>query len=157
MNSIDEAKHIHKKRFISVFKKINTQVYIWSLRVNIVILGSFQKGWIEVQGVPFHLWVEKHLLQMVDGCGKVIEIDYYIIKLVDLSNIHQRMEVRENVVIPAKVTHGAWIFTATVALFGEGKILQEANSWLTQGKNKLTSLGHGSHQGYGRWRLAKEA
>ena len=33
----------------------------WSPRENIVVLGKFRRDWIELRGLPFHLWNENQL------------------------------------------------------------------------------------------------
>ena len=55
MESTDLAIYSHEKRFILVSEKIEVKVYRWNLNINATISRMFQKGWIEVRGLPFHL------------------------------------------------------------------------------------------------------
>lgn len=84
------------------------------------ILGSFQKGWIEVKEVSFHTWTKKHL---VNGCSQCI------IKLVDLSKFCVKVKVKENALILAtmEISNEAWIFTTTIVVAREedGKDVSE--------------------------------
>lgn len=73
------------------------------MNVNTTISGMFQKGWIEVKGLPFHLWSKKHLFHLAKGRGKILEIDRRTAKLVDLMKIWIKVEVEERVGIPANV------------------------------------------------------
>lgn len=103
MESTDLAIYSHEKRFILVSEKIEVKVYRWNLNINATISRMFQKGWIEVRGLPFHLWSEKYLFHLVEGWGKVIKIDKQTLKLVYLTKIRLKVEVKENVVIPVIV------------------------------------------------------
>ncbi|RVW86220.1 hypothetical protein CK203_046053 [Vitis vinifera] len=38
---------------------------------NTKVLGKFREGWIELQGLPFHLWSEEHLKKIVEQWGMV--------------------------------------------------------------------------------------
>lgn len=44
----------------------------WSLRENAVVLRKFRRGWIELRGLPFHLWNENQLCYILKSWGKVM-------------------------------------------------------------------------------------
>ena len=98
-----------------------------------MVLGKFWKGWIELRGLPFHLWDENQLKFIMKNWGKVTEVDQDTLKVVDLSKVKLKVEMNLNVMLPAllEVIDGAWVFTiATSVIRGEGEGLQ--------GRTKLT-------------------
>lgn len=46
----------------------------WSPRENTVVLRNFRKGWIELRGLPFHLWDKNQLSNILKNWGKVMEV-----------------------------------------------------------------------------------
>ena len=99
----------------------------WSPIENTVVLGKFRKGWIELRGLPFHLWDENQLKFIMKNWGKVTEVDWDTLKLVDLSKVKLKVEMNLNVMLPTllEVIDGAWVFTvATSVIRGEGEGLQ---------------------------------
>ena len=73
-----------------------------------------------MQGLPFHLWYEEHLKKIVKQWGMVIEIDWRMVKLFDLSKARVRILMKERTVLPAliEVIDGGWVFTISVAVVG---------------------------------------
>lgn len=37
----------------------------WSLRENLMVLGKFKRGWVELWCLPFHLWYWEHLKKIL--------------------------------------------------------------------------------------------
>ena len=37
----------------------------WFPRKILVVLGTVRRGWVELWGLPFHLWSEEHLKKMM--------------------------------------------------------------------------------------------
>ncbi|RVX08577.1 hypothetical protein CK203_014299 [Vitis vinifera] len=93
----------------------------WSPKENSVIEGKFRGGWIELRGVPFHLWSEVHLKKIVEQWGTVTEINWQTSKLFDLSKVKIRIAMKERSVLPAliEVIDVDWVFTISVAMVGE--------------------------------------
>ncbi|KAJ9687652.1 hypothetical protein PVL29_016223 [Vitis rotundifolia] len=80
----------------------------WSPKENAEIEGKFRRGWIELRGLPFHLWTEVHLKKIVEQWGTVIEIDWRMLKLFDLSKARVRIAMKDRSV-----------FTVAVVVVGE--------------------------------------
>lgn len=74
-----------------------------------------------MRGLPFHLQSEIHLHHLLNHWGVVTEIDRQSLKLIDLSKIKLKVEMKANVVLPAflEVIDGAWSFTVPVSVVGE--------------------------------------
>ena len=91
---------------------------------NSEVEGKFRGGWIELRGVPFHLWSEVHLKKIVEQWGKVTEIDWQTLKLFDLSNARIRIAMKDRSVLPAliEVIDGDWVFTISVAVVEDEEV-----------------------------------
>ncbi|RVW16838.1 hypothetical protein CK203_098160 [Vitis vinifera] len=63
------------------------QLRRWLPRENLEVVGKFRGGWIELRGLPFHLWSEEHLKKIVKQWGMVTEIDWRTLKLFDLCKL----------------------------------------------------------------------
>ncbi|RVX16154.1 hypothetical protein CK203_014514 [Vitis vinifera] len=111
---------VEELRFLKVKGGYTIQLRRWSPRENTEVLGKFRGGWIELQGLPFHLWYEEHLKKIVKQWGMVIEIDWRMVKLFDLSKARVRILMKERTVLPAliEVIDGGWVFTISVAVVG---------------------------------------
>ena len=59
----------------------------WSPRENTVVFGKFRRGWLELRGLPFHLWDEVQLRYILQKWGKVTKVARDSLKLVDLSKV----------------------------------------------------------------------
>ena len=46
----------------------------WSPRENIIIPGKFKRGWLELKGLPFHLWDEDQLKFILKKWERVMKV-----------------------------------------------------------------------------------
>ena len=85
----------------------------WSPKENSEFMGKFREGWIELRGLPFHLWSEEHLKKISEQWGTVTEIDWQTVKLYDLCKARIRISMKERSVLPAliEVLDEGWVFT----------------------------------------------
>ena len=72
-----------------------------SPRENAVVFENFRRGWLELRGLPFHLWDEVQLRYILQKWGKVTKVAWESLKLVDLSKVKLWVEMLPNVVLPA--------------------------------------------------------
>ncbi|KAL6348507.1 hypothetical protein AAG906_009967 [Vitis piasezkii] len=95
----------------------------WSPKENSVVGGKFRRGWLELRGLPFHLWDEFQLRYILQKWGRVTKVAKETLKLVDLSKVKMWVEMHPNVVLPAllEVEDGAWSFTVAVSVIGEAE------------------------------------
>ena len=95
----------------------------WSPKENSIVLGKFRRGWLELRGLPFHLWDEVQLRYILQKWGKVIKVAKESLKLVDLSKVKLWVEMLPNVVLPAllEVEDRAWSFTVAVSVTEEAE------------------------------------
>ena len=73
----------------------------WSPRENTVVFGKFRRDWLELKGLPFHLWDEDQLKYILKKWGRVTKVARDSLKLVDLSKVKLWVEMLPNVVLPA--------------------------------------------------------
>ncbi|WJZ92686.1 hypothetical protein VitviT2T_011669 [Vitis vinifera] len=120
LETVKEASSLQELRFLKVKGGYTVHLRRWSPRVNKEVLGKFRGGWIELRGLPFHLWFEVHLKKIVDQWGMVIEIDWRTLKLFDLSKARVRILMKERIVLPAliEVINGGWVFTISATMVG---------------------------------------
>ena len=125
VETIEEALSLHNLRFIRIKGGLTVLLRRWSPKKNLVE-GKFRGGWIELRGLPFHLWSEVHLKKIMEQWGTVIEIDWRTLKLFDLSKARVRVVMKEQPIIPAliEVLDGGWEFTISVAVAGEEDVRQ---------------------------------
>ncbi|KAJ9687807.1 hypothetical protein PVL29_013850 [Vitis rotundifolia] len=111
-------------RNLQVEGRNSVQMRRWSPKENAEIEGKFRGGWIELRGLPFHLWSELHLKKIVEQWGTVSEIDWQTLKLFNLSKVRVRIAMKERSVLPAllEVTDGDWVFTVAVVVVGEENV-----------------------------------
>ena len=104
----------------------------WLPRENTAVFGKFSRGWLELKGLPFHLWDEDQLRYILKKWGKVTKVTRDSLKLVDLSKVKLWVKMLPNVVLLAllEVEDGAWSFTVAVSVIGEDE--EEAFSGLSQ-------------------------
>ena len=116
---------------------------------NSEVEGKFRGGWIELRGVPFHLWSEVHLKKIVEQWGKVTEIDWQTLKLFDLSKARIRIAMKDRSVLPAliEVIDGDWVFTISVAVVGD----EEVRKGRAMGESTRVVVESHSGTGGGRW------
>ncbi|KAJ9688673.1 hypothetical protein PVL29_014363 [Vitis rotundifolia] len=67
----------------------------WSLKENSEIEWKFKGGWVELRGLPFHLWSEVHLKKIVEQWETVTEIDWRTLKLFHLSKARVRIAMKD--------------------------------------------------------------
>ena len=46
----------------------------WSPSENMVVFGKFRRGWLELKGLPFHLWDEDQLKFILKKWGRVMKV-----------------------------------------------------------------------------------
>ena len=46
----------------------------WSPSENMVVFGKFRRGWLELKGLPFHLWDEDQLKFILKKWGRVTKV-----------------------------------------------------------------------------------
>ncbi|RVX08239.1 hypothetical protein CK203_017635 [Vitis vinifera] len=104
---------------------------------------KIQKGWLELKGLPFHLWDEDQLKFILKKWGRVMKVAREAVKLLDLMKVMLWVEMLPNVVLPAllEVEDGAWKYTVAVSVTGEededdtvtSKTTHCRNEWLKAG------------------------
>ncbi|KAJ9678119.1 hypothetical protein PVL29_022880 [Vitis rotundifolia] len=121
VETTEEAIFLQNLRNLRVEERKTVQLRRWTPKENSEIKGKFRGGWIELRGLPFHLWSEVHLKKIVEQWGTVIEIDWRTLKLFDLSKARVRIAMKDRSVLPAllEVTDGDWVFTIAVVVVGE--------------------------------------
>ncbi|KAJ9709584.1 hypothetical protein PVL29_001187 [Vitis rotundifolia] len=121
VETTEEALFLQDLRNLRVEGRNSVQMRRWSPKENAEIEGKFRGGWIELRGLPFHLWIEVHLKKIVEQWGTVTEIDCRTLKLFNLSKARVRIAMKERSVLLAllKVTDGDWVFTVVVVVVGE--------------------------------------
>ena len=82
--------------------------------------GEIQ-GWIDLRGLPFHLWSEVYLKKIMEQWGTVTKIDWRTLKLFYLSKARVRVVMKERSVLPVliEVLDGGWDFTISIAVAGK--------------------------------------
>ncbi|KAL6336462.1 hypothetical protein AAG906_018417 [Vitis piasezkii] len=100
------------------------QLRRWSPKENSEVEEKFKGGWIELQGLPFHLWSEVHLKKIVEQWGTVTKFDWRTLKLFDLNKAMVRISMKERSVLPAliEVMDGGWVFTISVVVVGAEEV-----------------------------------
>ena len=113
------------------------------LRENTVVFGKFRRGWLELRGLPFHLWDEVQLRYILQKRGKVTKVARESLKLVDLSKVKLWVEMLPNVVLLAllEVEDGAWSFMVVVSVIGEVEGDDFLRPESTCSKDELMSMG----------------
>ncbi|RVW61321.1 hypothetical protein CK203_020670 [Vitis vinifera] len=121
LKQLREAIFLHDLRKIKVGERNIIQLRRWSPKENAEIDGKFREGWIELRGLPFHLWSEVHLKKIVEQWGTVNEIDWRTLKLFDLSRARLKIAMRDKAILPAllEVSDGDWVFTVVVVVVGD--------------------------------------
>nr|CAN69188.1 hypothetical protein VITISV_042007 [Vitis vinifera] len=92
----------------------------WSPEENSVVRGKFRRGWLELRGLPFHLWDEVQLSHVLQQWGRVTKVARNSLKFVDLSKVTLRVEMLPKVVLPAllEVEDGDRTYTVAVTVTG---------------------------------------
>ena len=123
VETIEEAFSLQELRFLKVKGGYTTHLRRWSPRENSKVEGKFKEGWIQLRGLPFHLWLMEHLNKIVEQWGTVTKIDWRTMKLYDLCKTRVRILMKEHSVLPAliEVLDGGWVFTISIAVVGAGE------------------------------------
>ena len=66
VETIEETFSLQELRFLKIKGGYTTHLRRWLLRENSEVVGKFRGGWIELRGLPFHLWSEEHLKKIVE-------------------------------------------------------------------------------------------
>ena len=103
VETLEEAFSLHDSRFIRIKGGITVLLRRWSPKENSKVEGKFREGWIDLRGLPFHLWSEVHLKKIMEQWGTVTEIDWRMLKLFDLSMARVRVVMKERSVLPALI------------------------------------------------------
>ncbi|KAJ9705450.1 hypothetical protein PVL29_003472 [Vitis rotundifolia] len=93
----------------------------WSPSENKFVFGKFRRGWLELKGLPFHLWDEEQLKFILKKWGRVTKVAKESLKFADLTKVKLWVEMCPNVVLPAllEVEDGAWTFTVAISVTGD--------------------------------------
>ena len=74
VETVEEASFLQEFRIFKIKGGYTIQLRRWSPREKTEVLGKFRRGWIDLRGLPFHLWFEEHLKKIVEK-GTMVEID----------------------------------------------------------------------------------
>ncbi|KAJ9701346.1 hypothetical protein PVL29_006616 [Vitis rotundifolia] len=66
VETIEEAFSLYDLRFIRIKGGLTVLLRRWSPKENSEVEGKFKGGWIELRGLPFHLWSEVHLKKIME-------------------------------------------------------------------------------------------
>ncbi|WJZ94569.1 hypothetical protein VitviT2T_013414 [Vitis vinifera] len=112
---------------------------------NSEVEGRFKEGWIELRGLPFHLWSEVHLKKIMEQWGTVTEIDWRTLKLFDLSKARVKVVMKERLVLSAliEVVNGGWDFTVSVV------VAVKEEGWQVREMGESTRQSTKTHKGTG--------
>ena len=121
VETTEEALFFQDLRNLRVEGRNTVQMRRWSPKENSEIEGKFRGGWIELRGLPFHLWSEVHLKKIVERWETATEIDWRTLKLFNLSKARVRIAIKDKSILPAliEVTDGDWVFTVFVVVVGD--------------------------------------
>ncbi|KAJ9705620.1 hypothetical protein PVL29_003607 [Vitis rotundifolia] len=144
-----EALFLQDLRNLRVEGRNSVQMRRWSPKENAEIEGKFRGGWIELRGLPFHLWSEVHLKKIVEQWGTVTKIDWRTLKLFDLSKARVRIAMKDRLVLPAllEVTDGDWVFTVAVVVVEE----EDDRRGSVKGESTREAFATNTGTGGGRW------
>ena len=95
VETIKEAFSLHDLRFMRIKGGLTILLRMWSPKENSEVVGKFRRGWIELWGLPFHLWYEEHLKKIVEQWETVTEIYWQTLKLYDLCKARVRILMKE--------------------------------------------------------------
>ena len=66
VETLEEALSLHDSRFIKIKGGIIVLMRRWTPKENSEVEGKFKEGWIDLRGLPFHLWSEVHLKNIME-------------------------------------------------------------------------------------------
>ena len=118
VETLEEALSLHDSRFIKIKGGIIVLMRRWTPKENSEVEGKLKEGWIDLRGLPFHLWSEVHLKKIMEQWGTVTEIVWRTLKLFYLSKARVKVVMKERSVLPAliEVLDGGWDFTVSIAV-----------------------------------------
>ncbi|KAJ9685290.1 hypothetical protein PVL29_017350 [Vitis rotundifolia] len=147
VDSARSAKWLHEQGRLLVRER-SYFMRRWSPRENTVVFGKFRRGWLELKGLPFHLWDEEQLKFILKKWGRVTKVAKETLKLVDLSKVKLWVEMLPNVILPAllEVEDGDWTFTVAVSVIGEDEERVLITPESTRCRDKLVKEGGGVSQ-----------
>ena len=64
--TLEEAVSLHESRFIRIKGGFTVLLRRWLPKENSEIEEKFKEGWIDLRGLPFHLWSEVHLKKIME-------------------------------------------------------------------------------------------
>ena len=110
-----------------------------------VVFGKFRRGWLELKGLPFHLWDEDQLKFFLKKWGRVTKVARESLKLVDLSKVKLWVEMLPNVVLLVllEVEDGDWTFTVVVSVTREDEESDMITLESTRCRDELLRVGGG--------------
>ena len=76
VEKIEEALFLQDLRVIKIEGGNSIQLRRWSPKENSEVEGKFRGGWIELRGLPFHLWSKVHLKKIVEKWGTMTKINW---------------------------------------------------------------------------------
>ena len=103
VETIEKSFSLQELRFLKIKGGYTAHLRRWSPRENSEVVGKFRGGWIELRGLPFHLWSEEHLKKIVEQWGTVTEIDWRMLKLYDLCKARMRILMKERLILPTLI------------------------------------------------------
>ncbi|RVW37380.1 hypothetical protein CK203_087736 [Vitis vinifera] len=115
----------------------------WSPEENSVVRGKFRRGWLELRGLPFHLWDEGAVESRFAAVGEGNEGGRNSLKFVDLSKVTLRVEMLPKVVLPAllEVEDGDRTYTVAVTVTEEDDGGDSIKPESSRSKDELRSAG----------------
>ena len=115
----------------------------WPPSENMVVHGKFRRGWLELKGLPFHLWDEDQLKFILKKWERVTKVARETLKLLDLTKVKLWVEMLPNVVLPAllEVEDGAWTYTVAVSVTEEDDEDDAVTSETTRSRNEWVKAG----------------
>ena len=110
----------------------------WPPSENMVVHGKFRRGWLELKGLPFHLWDEDQLKFILKKWERVTKVARETLKLLDLTKVKLWVEMLPNVVLPAllEVEDGAWTYIVAILVIGEDDEDDVVTSETTRSRNE---------------------
>ena len=74
IETVEETTFLQELGIFKIQGGYTVKLRRWSPREKTKVLGKFRRGWIDLRGLPFHLWSEEHSKKIVEK-GTVVEID----------------------------------------------------------------------------------
>ena len=65
IETVEETTFLQELGIFKIQGGYTVKLRRWSPREKTEVLGKFRRGWIDLRGLPFHLWFEEHLKKIV--------------------------------------------------------------------------------------------